>query len=261
MSLMRSSISITWAVWKALFLREAVSRLSAGRAAWLWILLEPLVHLIILNVLFGFILQQIVSGIDGGLFITTGLLGFFMAQNTALRCMDAINANAALFAYRQVLAVDTVLVRAALEAVLLLISALVLLLGLGLLDYKVVPQDFLLVMVSFVALWLTGLGLGLVLSVASELIPEVGKVAGMIFRLFYFLSGVMFPVSAIPPAYRDWFLLNPLVHGIECLRVGFFPQYHAIAGVSLTYLLGFAMVTMCLGLALHVRFATRLVAQ
>jgi capsular polysaccharide transport system permease protein len=184
-----------------------------------------------------------------------------MAQNTALRCKDAIDANAALFAYRQVFAVDTVLVRAALEALLLLISALVLLLGLGLLDYKVLPQDFLLVMVSFVGLWLAGLGLGLVLSVASELIPEVGKVAGMIFRPLYFLSGVMYPVSAIPPAYRDWFLLNPLVHGIECLRVGFFPQYHASAGVSLTYLLGFAMVTICLGLALHVRFATRLVAQ
>lgn len=258
---MRSSASITWAVWKALFLREAVARLSAGRAAWLWILLEPLVHLIFLNVLFGFILQQVVSGIDGGLFITTGLLGFFMAQNTALRCKDAIDANTALFAYRQVLAVDTVLVRAALEAVLVLLSALVLLLGLGLLDYKIVPQDFLLVMVSFEALWLAGLGLGLILSVAAELIPEAGKVAGMMFRPLYFLSGVMYPLSAIPPAYRDWLLLNPLVHGIESLRIGFFPQYHAIAGVSLAYLLGFALATVCLGLALHVRFAARLVTQ
>lgn len=259
--MMRSSASITWAVWKALFLREAVTRLSAGRAAWLWILLEPLVHLIFLTVLFGFILKQVASGIDGGLFITTGLLGYFMAQNTALRCKDAIDANTALFAYRQVLAVDTVLVRAALEAVLQLISALVLLTGLGLLDYKVIPQDFLLVMVSFAALWLAGIGLGLVLSVASELIPEFGKVAEMIIRPLYFLSAVMYPASAVPPAYRDWLLLNPLVHGIESLRVGFFPQYHAIAGVSLTYLLGFAVVTVCLGLALHLRFATRLVEQ
>lgn len=258
---MRSSSLIAWTVWKALFLREAVSRLSAGRAAWLWILAEPIVHLIFLNVLFGFILKQVVSGIDGGLFITTGLLGFFIAQNTAMRCKDAIDANAALFAYRQVLAADTVLVRAVLEAVLLLISALVLLAGLGLLGYKVVPQDSLLVMVSFTALWLAGIGLGLVLSVASELVPEIGKIAGMMFRPLYFLSGVMYPASAIPPAYREWLLLNPLVHGIESLRAGFFPQYHTISGVSLAYLMSFAMVTVCLGLALHVRFATRLVAQ
>ena len=189
--MMRSSASITWAVWKALFLREAVTRLSAGRAAWLWILLEPLVHLIFLTVLFGFILKQVASGIDGGLFITTGLLGYFMAQNTALRCKDAIDANTALFAYRQVLAVDTVLVRAVLEAVLQLISALVLLTGLGLFNYKVIPQYFLLVIVSFAALWLAGIGLGLMLSAASDLIPEFGKVAGMIVRPLYFISAVI----------------------------------------------------------------------
>jgi capsular polysaccharide transport system permease protein len=258
---MRSAGLIAWTVWKALFLREAVARLSAGRAAWVWILLEPIVHLIFLNVLFGFVLQRVISGIDGGLFITTGVLGFFMARNTAMRCKDAINANAPLLTYRQVLPVDTVLVRAALEAVLLVISALFLLTGLGLLGYKVLPKDVLLVMVGFAALWLAGVGLGLMLSVASELIPEIGKVTKMLFRPLYFLSGVMYPASAIPTPYQDWFLLNPFVHGIELLRAGFFSQYHALPRVSLGYLVGFAMVTIVLGLALQIRFAPRLMAQ
>jgi hypothetical protein len=42
----RSPASITWAVWKALFLREAVARLFAGRAAWAWILVEPVGRLV-----------------------------------------------------------------------------------------------------------------------------------------------------------------------------------------------------------------------
>jgi capsular polysaccharide transport system permease protein len=71
----------------------------------------------------------------------------------------------------------------------------------------------------------------------------------------------MFPVSVLPPAYQEWVLLNPLAHGIEILRAGFFPQYHAVTGASLGYVLSFAMATMCLGLALHIRFAPRLVAQ
>ena len=257
----RSPASITWAVWKALFLREAVARLFAGRAAWMWILVEPVVHMGYLYLLFGFVLQRLISSIDGGMFILTGVLGFFMAQNTAMRSKEAINANTALFTYRQVLPVDTVLVRAAVEAVLLMISALFLLTGLGLLGSRIVPHDFLLVMVALTALWLSGLGLGLMMSVANELIPEVGKVTGMLFRPLYFLSGIMYPVSAIPPPYRDWLLLNPFVHGIETLRNGFFPQYHVVVGVSLSYLLGFALVTVCLGLALHVRFGGRLVAQ
>lgn len=259
--MVRSSMSITWAVWKALFLREAVVRLFAGRAAWVWILAEPIVHLVFLNIFFGFILQQMRSGVEGGLFITTGVLGFLIAQHAAMRSKEAIIANTSLFTYRQVLPVDTVLVRAVLEGVLLLISALFLLTGLALLGSKILPHDFLLVLLALSALWLSGLGLGLLLSAATELIPEIGKVSDMLFRPLYFLSGVMFPASAVPPAYRDWFLVNPFVHGIETLRVGFFPQYHAIDGVSLSYLLGFAMVTVCLGLALHVKFGARLVMQ
>ena len=257
----RTPASITWAVWKALFLREAVARLFAGRAAWVWILVEPVVHLVILNVLFGFILRRLVSGVEGGMFITTGVLGFLIVQNTAMRSKEAITANMGLFTYRQVFPIDTVLVRAALEAVSLLISALFLLTGLGLFGSTVLPHDVLLVMAALSALWLSGLGLGLMMSVATELIPEVGKVTDMLFRPLYFLSGIMYPVSAIPPAYRDWLLVNPFVHGIETLRMGFFPEYHAADGVSLSYLLGFAVITVCLGLALHVRFGGRLVAQ
>ena len=87
---MRTSSLITWTVWKALFLREAVARLSAGRAAWVWILAEPIVQLVFLNVLFGFVLQRVISGIEGGLFITTGILGFILAKNTATRPKDEI---------------------------------------------------------------------------------------------------------------------------------------------------------------------------
>lgn len=261
---MRSPALIAWAVWKALFLREAVARLSAGRAAWVWILVEPVVHLVFLNVLFGFVLQQVVAGIDGGLFLTTGVLGFMILRNSATRPKDAVSANVKLLAYRQVLPVDTVLVRAALEAMLFVVSALVLLSGLGLLvyGYKVVPHDSLQVMLGFATLWLAGTGLGLIFSVATELFPQAGKmIIDTLFRPLYFISGVMYPASAVPPAYQSLFLSNPLVHGIETVRAGFFPQYHTIQGVSVGYLLGFAMFTVCLGLALHVRFSARLVAQ
>lgn len=255
---MRTSRTIAWGVWKALFLRETVSRIAAGRIAWLWILLEPIVHLVFLNVLFGMILRTMVSGVDGGLFITTGVIGYLITQHTAMRSKEAITSNAALFTYRQVLPVDTVLVRGALEAVLISISAMFLLSGLGFLGYNVMPANFLQVCLALGLLWSAGMGLGLILSVATVLLPEIAKATEMLFRPLYFLSGVMYPPSAIPPAYQDWLLVNPLIHGIEALRMGFFPQYHTIAGVSYGYIAGFAVVTMCLGLALHIRFATRL---
>jgi capsular polysaccharide transport system permease protein len=44
----RSPGQVTWSVWKALFLRESLTRLTAGRAAWLWLLIEPISHVVIL---------------------------------------------------------------------------------------------------------------------------------------------------------------------------------------------------------------------
>jgi len=245
----------------ALFLREAITRLSAGRIAWLWILLEPLAHVIFLMTLFGFVFHRIVSGVDGAMFIMTGLLGFNSARNTATRCAGAISANTALFAYRQVLPVDTVLVRAALEGFLMILSTLVLLIGASLFGFDVVPHDPLTVLAAFAGLWLCGAGLGMVLSVVAELLPEVNKLVQIAFIPLYFISGVMVPAMAIPQPYREWALFNPFLNGLEMLRSGFFPQFHAAPEASLFVLYAFALVLVFFGLALHVRFAERMVAQ
>jgi capsular polysaccharide transport system permease protein len=257
----RHSLEITFAVWKALFLREAVTRLSAGRAAWLWILMEPLVHVTMLMALFGFVYHRIISGLDGAMFIMTGLLGFFMARNTATRCIEAIPANGALFAYRQVHPVDTVLVRAALEGILLLITALVLLTGASLSGYDVTPDDPLQVMFAFGGLWLCGLGLGLTLSVIAELVTELSRIIRLLFRPLYFLSCVVHPAILVPRPYRDWLLLNPICDGLEIIRKGFFAQYQVAPEANLTYLYSFALFTIFLGLALHIRFAAKLVTR
>lgn len=44
----RTPWQITIGVWQALFLREAVARISADRVAWLWLLAEPIAHVALL---------------------------------------------------------------------------------------------------------------------------------------------------------------------------------------------------------------------
>jgi capsular polysaccharide transport system permease protein len=51
------------------------------------------------------------------------------------------------------------------------------------------------------------------------------------------------------------------MNGLELLRGGFFPQFHAAPEASLFFLYGCAMALVFFGLALHVRFAERMVAQ
>jgi len=255
---MRSSLQVSFSVWKALFLREAVFRLSTGRAAWFWLLLEPVSHVILLMVLFGFVYHKVVNGIDGVIFIMTGLLGYFTFIRTATQCMNAISANTSLFTFRQVKPVDTVLVRAMLEGFIMLISIFVLLFGLSLFGYNVIPDYMLGFVLSFLGLWLQGVGCGLVFSVGKELVPEIGNIINLMLRPLYFISGIMFPAMIVPQPYRDILMYNPLTNGLEILRESFTSTYHTPPGTSLAYLYGSATVMIYFGLALHIRFSRQL---
>jgi capsular polysaccharide transport system permease protein len=97
--------------------------------------------------------------------------------------------------------------------------------------------------------------------VAVELIPEMNKMIGFIMMPAYFLSGVMVQVGVIPEPYRDYLAMNPLVHGLETARLSFAPYYHTINDLSLAYLYTWALVLVFFGLALQVRFATRVASQ
>ncbi|MBL8394656.1 MAG: ABC transporter permease [Candidatus Accumulibacter sp.] len=257
----RSSAGITLAVWKALFLREAVTRVSGGRAAWLWLLLEPVAHLAILMLIFSTIRRRFMPGFDFALFLAIGILGYNLFRNSATRSMAAISANRALFAYRQVKPVDVVLVRAFLEGGIQLCVALVLFSGMLLLGFDVLPVDPLTVFSVFALFWLFGTGLGLILSVGSTLIPELGRVANLLFIPLYFLSGVLFSPAVLPPELRDLLLLNPVMQGLELLRSAFSSQYHVASDIDIAYLAAFTLVSLFFGLAVHVRFATRMAMQ
>jgi capsular polysaccharide transport system permease protein len=257
----RISTAITVSVWKALFLREALIRLFASRALWFWLLAEPVLHMAIMIAILTAIRVRTVGGIDTAVWLMIGMLAFFMFRRTGTQVMNAVSANQALFAYRQVTPIDTALVRGGLEGLLMAIIAPILLLGAALLGYAVIPADPLTVFEAFLGLWLAGMGFGLVSSVGKELVPELGRVIELAMVPLYFISGVLFPLSTLPQPYRDWLMLNPVAHGLESARLGFAPHYHAVPELNLAYLYGFALVGIFFGLTLHRRFALRLATQ
>lgn len=261
MHLIRTSTVITLSVWKALFLREAVTRIFSGPATWLWLLIEPMFNVFYLVIIFTVIRVTTVGGIDTVIWLLVGMLGFFMFRRTATQVMNGINANKGLFAYRQVKPIDTVLVRGGLEGFLMIIISSILLVSVALFGHSVMPENILAVLEAFFGLWLIGLSFGLITSVISELLPELAKVINLIMTPMYIISGVIFPISSVAPPYRDWLMLNPVADGLEAIRLGFAPYYHAAPEMSIAYIYEFALVGIFLGLSLHRRFALRLTTQ
>lgn len=260
-SAVRSSLHIRFTTWKALFLREALTRISTGRAAWLWVLLEPLAHVGFILVLYSTIRVRNIGGIDTIVWLMAGIVAFFGFRRTAVQCMHAINANRALFTYRQVKPIDTVLVRAGVEGFLAVLGAVALAAIVALFGHDVVPADPLGVLAAFAGLWVLGLGLGLVASIGIELVPELERILRFAMYPMYLVSGVVVPVTSVPPDFRRWLLLNPVAHGLEGVRVAFAAYYHGAPELSMAYLYESALVLLVLGLALQLRFSDRMVME
>lgn len=262
MNTSRTPWAITWSVWKALFLREAVFRLSTGRAGWLWLLFQPAFIIVV----FVFIVSlemgiTTIGGMNPIIWIFAGQGGFYMFQQTAIQTSHSIEANKPLFAYRQVKPVDSVLVRAALEGVLMTVVMIILGIGIGLYGINTFPDDPLLVLEALFGLWVLGLGYGLIVSALNEVLPEVGKISGMAILPLHVLSGVMLNIVDVPQPYYDILISNPLLHCLQAIRLGFSSQYQVIPEYSLAYIFSCGLVFVFFGLVLHRRFASRMVTE
>ena len=257
----RTSLQVTLSVWKALLLRGAVMRLFSSRAAWFWLLLEPVWHIGYMMLIFAVVKVRHVAGIETTVWVMAGLLSFFAFRRPAQQGMNAVNANSALYTYRQVKPIDAVLTRCVLEGLLAIVTTVIIVSLTAMAGIDVVPDDPFAVLQAFVGMWVLGVGFGLAASVAVEIAPEAGRMIGIVMTPLYFASGVIFPIGLVSPTYRQWLMLNPLAHGLEATRKGFADHYHPIPETSMGYFYGCALAVLFFGLALHRRYADKMVTQ
>lgn len=258
----RSAWAVTRSVWYAMFMREAISRTMADRMGWFWMVAEPMAFTLIMVAIRGFIRgDRLIVGAEFIPWMVVGLMGFFLIREGMMRALGAIDANQALFAYRQVQPIDPVLVRNFLEGMLRTFVFMLFILGAQLLDVELLPNNALLAMTGWLSLWALGLGLGLIVSVLGTLVAEVAIVVRMINLPLLILSGVIMPLNHLPHWLLEYLMINPIPHGLEALRLAFFDGYHVVHGTSMMYFWMWALSTIALGLILHVRFRNKLKAR
>jgi capsular polysaccharide transport system permease protein len=257
----RSSWQITWSVWRALFIREAVSRLYHRRAAWAWLLLEPAGHIGFFIFLFSVTSVHSVGGMSAALWVVVGQLGFFMFRRPMNISMAAVAMAKPLFTYRQVKPVDAVIIRAVAEGLLMLVISLVILFVVALLGIPVWPDNLIMVLGALFALWLFGMGVGMILSVLREFVRETEDLVNLTMIPIYFFSGLLFPVAVVPQPYRDLVVFNPIAHGVDALRLGFTGHYQSFNELDLVYVYLVALSCLFIGLVLHRIYQTRLIQE
>jgi capsular polysaccharide transport system permease protein len=256
----RSPQRIQRAVLLALVIRELRVRVEGRWLGLLWMLIEPLAHVLLILALVGFRQHAVSATVEFPVFLVTGMLPFFLFRNLMRRLPSAVNASRGLFSYRQVKPIDAMTARCIVEIGLysaVYVSALALL---GWLGYTWLPHSPLELMGVGAVLVTLGSGMGLFLSILVHNRPKVQTMIGWIFYPLYFASGVIFPVQALPPDVREWLLWNPVLHLIELFRKYFIANYQALEGVNLLYPTGCALLIAALALSMYRVYHHRLIA-
>ena len=216
-----------------------------------WMLLEPICHLLIFSLLFSLIRGKSVAGIDFPVFVLVGMAPFLLFRNTALRLMDSPKENRSLFAYKQIKPLDTYIARALVEFSISATVYAILVFGFAWYGFDMSVKAPIQWVLTILLGLLFAFGLGVLLSLIAHAIPGSKLFIRMMFFPLYFISGVLIPAAYLPHAMLPLLLLNPFLHLLELIRAEIFPFYMPVDGVSLHYVIAFSLVLLFVSLGTY----------
>lgn len=254
----RSAFRIQRDVLYALLLREMAARFGRSRVGILWVLVEPVAHLVFPVAIFGFMLQRTLPGVDYAVFLVYGFLPFLVFKTICLQTMDGTRANRGLLSYRQVLLMDVFVAKAIATFAVEVIVFTIVIVGLAMLGFDVAPRLPLELGAVLVMSALLAFGLGLLFAALCSLVPDAKAVIRVIFLPLYLISGILFPIARFPDEWVRWFAINPVLHLVELTRWSAIEHYEPTRFMSAEYPFVLILVSLFCGLALYrLRYLSR----
>jgi len=247
----RSHLRIQRDVIYALLLRELSSRFGKSRGGFLWVLVEPIAHVLVPVALFGFIRQRVMPGVEYPVFIVYGFMPFLLFKAICLQIVDGTNTAQGLLSYRQVLLMDVFVAKALAHCVIQAVVFLVVLTGLAMFGYDVLPPHPLELGSVLLLAAVLAFGLGLLFAAIASLIPDARAVIHVMFMPLYFASGILFPVTRFSDEWVRLLAFNPVLHLVELSRVMGLDGYQPTKYLSISYPVALALTTTVIGLMLY----------
>lgn len=231
----------------ALLVREMATRFGSKPGGYVWALLDPAAHILLMTIIFRAIARAPALGTSFALFFATGYIAFQFYQAMSSYLNSAIRANKALLNYPNVAPIDTVVARFILQVCTTSLVAFIVL-GTIVVTMRVQASIHWPAILEAVAMaCVFGLGVAMVNCVLFVKYPLYEQVFNIVNRPLFLISGVFFLPDSIPAPYRDLIFINPLVHIIMGFRRGFYPEYRAI-GLDMNYLYGIVFLTLFAGI-------------
>lgn len=232
----------------ALILRETRATFGTSRFGYLWAIITPAGGVAVLVIIFSAISRQPPFGESFALFFATGLFTLEMFRKLGDSLMTVFEANKALLTYPPIREPDVLFARAALIGVTYALIMGIFFSGLiaaGLAGFPAHPAEL---MTAFFVTFLLGFGFGATNSIIASLWDSWRHVVKIITRPLFIISAVFYVPSYMPPQIVAVLKWNPVLHAIEWMRNGYYPNYDSRV-LDKSYILSIAVILIFIGLA------------
>ncbi len=234
----------------ALMLRDLKTRFFGSEFGFLISIAWPLVHILVLLGISAGLGRMAPYGDNPALWFATGIVPFMAFSYMARFIMLGIIINKPLLAFPKVKITDILLARAIMEFLSagLVITILMAIFWASGIDF--VPNDPIQAVFALGACMLLGVGVGVINAIVAVALPLWVTGFALVIIVMWLTSGVFFVAHALPEALRYPLSFNPLAHGIEWVRSAYYEGYGS-GFIDKPYLIGHALVWLCLGLLLE----------
>lgn len=232
----------------SLVLRETRATFGTSAFGYVWAVITPTASVALLVFLFSIVGRQPPFGSSLALFFATGILTLQFFNELSGKLMTVFDANKALLTYPIIKDVDTLLARALLISATYILIMTVFYAALIILGLASMPSRPEHVIIAFIATWLLGAGFGALNAVVISLWDTWGQIEKILTRPLFFVSGIFYVPSQLPPQAREVLQWNPVLHLVEWFRYGFYPNYNSMI-LDVWYPIGVGVAMMLLGLA------------
>ncbi|GEP58626.1 ABC transporter permease [Reyranella soli] len=246
------AIRLQFRVIAALVRRETRAHFGESRLGYLWAIIEPMLHLIVLGLLFSYVLKRH-SPLGGSMimFMLTGLMTYFLFYKLAAYVAGAVAGNRSLLNLPPIKPLDVMISRAILEAATYLFVGFLMFLGLVLAGHgEAIPRHPLSLAAAIAVTIAFGFGVGTINAIIQVFVTNWSTIFGFLLSPLFLLSGLWFLPESVPPPFRGYLLYNPLMHCIMWVRSGYYRNYdppdldrgYAVLSSALTVAIGLMLL-------------------
>ena len=209
----------------ALMERERLTRFSGGRLGAAWAILTPVAWITFVVILFRALDRTPAMHVGPEIFVATGVLPYISFRQAVTSMARAYPAHRYMRYIRPVTLNDILLSTILLEALNMMLAAVVIFGLVTLLFGAALPANLPMVMIGFGLAWFLAAGVGRFVAILGLRSDSFARTVPILLRPLFWVSGIFYTAAELPEALQAVLWYSPLLHVTEIIRTGYFAVY------------------------------------